>query len=226
MLKPTTPPPPGPLSKGEGGGSGKRHKAKGSLKGPTSVDSVSGAEDSATSDVTEKDDVMTLNGSQAQAQDDSQLAKHQVENGAPTPLTPVSPEDYRQSRKDKKRSKSKTKGPRPAPPTTVQDAIAQVQDQAQPPTEPYTLVQFLSDPHFLSILLSFLSFYDWCILSAISKDIRTLLVRTPELRELVLESYLKTVGYSRWIWDDQEPLSLSLQVCIVFFNPCTIFSHG
>ena len=32
------------------------------------------------------------------------------------------------------------------------------------------------------------------------------------LREAILERFLKTVGYSRWIWDDPDPLSLSLQV--------------
>ncbi|KAF8900742.1 hypothetical protein CPB84DRAFT_1020541 [Gymnopilus junonius] len=219
MLKATTPPP----SRGEGGGSAKRSKAKGSLKGPssTSVDSVSGAEDSAASVEVVSGVNDGVNGSQVQH--DGQLARPQAENGGPTPLTPVSPEEYRQSRKDKKSTKGKTK--EIPPPTAVQDAVAQIHSEAQPRTEPYTLVQFLSDPHFLSILLSFFSFYDWCILSAISKQTRIMLVRTPELREVVLESYLKTVGYSRWIWNDQEPLSLSLQDLNDYMRGVSIPTH-
>ena len=75
-----------------------------------------------------------------------------------------------------------------------------------------TIIDFLSDPQLLSSLLSFFTFYDWCLLSSLSKEIRKLLVQSPVLRETVLERFLKTVGYSRWIWDDPDPLLLSLQV--------------
>ena len=80
-----------------------------------------------------------------------------------------------------------------------------------------TIIDFLSDPQLLSSLLSFFTFYDWCLLSSLSKEIRILLVQSPVLRETVLERFLKTVGYSRWIWDDPDPLLLSLQVSRLFF---------
>ena len=32
------------------------------------------------------------------------------------------------------------------------------------------------------------------------------------LKEEVLERFLRTVGYARWIWKDDEPLALSLVV--------------
>ena len=131
-----------------------------------------------------------------------------------TPLTPVSPEDTKKTRKDRKHSKAK-KSDVPPPSSTAEIAVNN--DTVEKTSEPVTLIQFLSNPHLLSTLLSFLSFYDWCTLSSISKQIRVMLVRTPDLREAVLESHLRTIGYSRWIWDDKEPLSLSLQVRL--FHP-------
>ncbi|KAJ3504892.1 hypothetical protein NLJ89_g7703 [Agrocybe chaxingu] len=119
-------------------------------------------------------------------------------NNVALPLTPESPEHFRQTKK----------GLRAPPPPAVEQVIAQ---KALMPRDPVTVHQFLSNPQVLACLLSFLSFYDWCILSALSKEIRILLVRTPLLREEVLERFLKPVGYSRWSWDDKEPLSLSLQ---------------
>lgn len=78
--------------------------------------------------------------------------------------------------------------------------------------EPVTATRLLFDAQVFPCLLQFLSFYEWCNLLALSKEIRLTIVRTPALREAALERFLKTIGYSRWIWDDQEPLSLSLQV--------------
>lgn len=80
------------------------------------------------------------------------------------------------------------------------------------PSEPVTATRLLLDAQVFACLLQFLSFYEWCILLGLSKEIRLAIVRTPILREAALERFLKTVGYSRWTWDDQEPLSLSLQV--------------
>lgn len=144
-----------------------------------------------------------------------QVAGPQKQEGK-TPLTPVSPEEHRKARKQRGRAKSDA-----LPPPTVADMVVQEQqekgkgkevEEVEEPRDPITLVQFLSDPTLLSTLLAFLSFYDWCVLVAVSKEIRILLVRTKELREVVLERYLGTVGYSRWMWDTPEPLSLSLQV--------------
>ncbi|RDB16588.1 hypothetical protein Hypma_002821 [Hypsizygus marmoreus] len=74
------------------------------------------------------------------------------------------------------------------------------------------LTSFLSDPHLLSTLLGFLSFYDWCMVLSLSREIRFALVQNVQLRETVLERFLKTVGYARWSWNDADPVSLSLQV--------------
>jgi hypothetical protein len=79
------------------------------------------------------------------------------------------------------------------------------------PPEPATMPRLLLDPQILACLLQYLSFFEWCILLSLSKEIRSALVRNSALRETALERFLKTIGYSRWSWDD-EPLSLSLQV--------------
>jgi hypothetical protein len=79
------------------------------------------------------------------------------------------------------------------------------------PPEPATMSRLLLDPQILACLLQFLSFYEWCILLSLSKEVRSAFVRNSALRETALERFLTTVGYSRWAWDD-EPLSLSLQV--------------
>lgn len=76
----------------------------------------------------------------------------------------------------------------------------------------FSLSGFLSDAGLLFNLLSYLTFHDWVVLSNINKQIRTQLQEERDLREEVLERYLDTVGYERWTWDEEEPLSLSLQV--------------
>ena len=86
--------------------------------------------------------------------------------------------------------------------------------------EPPTFSRILLDPLILAGLLQYLSFYEWCIMLSLSKDLRSSLVRTSALRETALERFLKTVGYARWAWADAaaaaavaapDPLSLSLQ---------------
>ena len=152
------------------------------------------------------------------------------------PPTPVSPEEHRKTKKKKKKKRhdedSQTESTLPVPmldssdPAAVTSATAEEPEpelEPEPEPEPilplYTIIDFLSDPQLLSSLLTFFSFYDWCLLSSLSKEIRILLVQSPALRETVLERFLKTVGYSRWLWDDPDPLSLSLQVrrLVVFF---------
>lgn len=83
----------------------------------------------------------------------------------------------------------------------------------------FQFVEFISNTSLLSELLTYLSFYEWCILASVSKHIRTTLVETGELKELVLERFLKTVGYIKWCWDGPDPLPLSLQVN---FFPCNL----
>ncbi|KAG6910350.1 hypothetical protein DXG01_011419 [Tephrocybe rancida] len=73
------------------------------------------------------------------------------------------------------------------------------------------LTGYLGDAKLLGILLGFFSFYDWCMILSLSRDIRFMIVQSPMLRETVLERFLKTVGYARWGWNEPDPLSLSLQ---------------
>lgn len=118
-------------------------------------------------------------------------------------LTPVTPEEYRQARSQRRG------GPLERLPSDLLEDVVVREDR---PPEPFPLILFISDPRLLSILLSFMSFYDWCILCSITREIRIRLVQTPALREEILERFFKTVGYSRWSWNEREPLSLSLQV--------------
>ena len=119
--------------------------------------------------------------------------------------------------------------PPPAPPNDSRNAIprhrgeqlesspplvADVMVQQDQPPVPFTLTLYLSDPHLLSSLLGYLAFYDWCILSSVSKQIRMSLNQNDELREEVLERFLRTVGYVRWARNDSDPLSLSLKVSL------------
>ncbi|EAU86636.2 hypothetical protein CC1G_07294 [Coprinopsis cinerea okayama7 len=56
----------------------------------------------------------------------------------------------------------------------------------------FPLTQFIGNPQLLGHLLSFMTFYDWCILSSISREIRIMLVQSAPLREEVLERFLRT----------------------------------
>jgi hypothetical protein len=158
------------------------------------------------------------------------------------PPTPVSPEEHRDRTTKKKKKKKKRHDDDDgqtestfAPMLETADAavtsapVTSTEEEPEPepvlepepePEEPEpepilptcTIIDFLSDPQLLSSLLSYFTFYDWCLLSSLSKEIRILLVQSPVLRETVLERFLKTVGYSRWVWEDPDPLLLSLQV--------------
>ncbi|KAF8876941.1 hypothetical protein BD779DRAFT_126923 [Infundibulicybe gibba] len=125
-------------------------------------------------------------------------------NGTTLPVTPNSPEVYHQARARRREKPLEKTPPQLAPDITI---------KPDRPPEPFPLILFVSDPRLLSSLLSYFSFYDWCILFSVSKQIRTALTETLELREVVLERYLRTVGYSRWAWNGVDPLPLFLQVC-------------
>jgi len=76
----------------------------------------------------------------------------------------------------------------------------------------YPLELHLLHPQLLRALLQYLSFYDWCILQGVNKNLRSQLSHVKELKEEVLERYLSTIGYARWTWDEDEPLTISLRV--------------
>ncbi|KAG5635113.1 hypothetical protein H0H81_012404 [Sphagnurus paluster] len=106
-----------------------------------------------------------------------------------TPPSPVMPEKRlpgHSARRLSKGKRSKSRGPEPtvvAPP--IIDSFEGADDRLTP---------FMSQPNLFATLLSFLSFYDWCMVLSISREIRFMIVQDPALREAVLERFLKTVG--------------------------------
>jgi hypothetical protein len=89
-----------------------------------------------------------------------------------------------------------------------------IRPHSEAPSEPsfYPLLAHLSDPVLLENLLAYFSYYEWLTLSATSKETRRVLYE--DGREQVLSRYLHTVGYSKWIWKDPEPLMLTVEVSI------------
>lgn len=103
----------------------------------------------------------------------------------------------------------------------------------------YPLELHLLHPQLLRTLLQYLTFYDWCILQAVNKSLRSRLSHVKELKEEILERYLSTIGYARWVWEEDEPLKISLRVkssclsfviiltsvCRISANTCAVFRY-
>ena len=103
----------------------------------------------------------------------------------------------------------------------------------------YPLELHLLHPQLLHTLLEYMTFYDWCILQGINKSLRSQLSHVKELKEEVLERYLSTIGYARWVWEEDEPLVISLRVnscrssptivlmgiCRILTNTCAVFRY-
>ena len=125
------------------------------------------------------------------------------------PQSPRSPEDYAQAR-SRRRGKALEKA-RP-------DGIESVVPAPDPPPEEekeptfYPIEKHITEPAMLGQLLVYLSFNDWLALSSTCRAMRTLLYGDRELTERVLERFLRTVGYARWSFPENEPLALTLQV--------------
>ncbi|KAH6909800.1 hypothetical protein BKA70DRAFT_1274841 [Coprinopsis sp. MPI-PUGE-AT-0042] len=113
------------------------------------------------------------------------------------------------------------------PGAEIEPAVAAGETDTVAEEEPkfFPFTQFISNPQLLGNLLSFMTFYDWCILSSVSREIRIMLVQSPLLREEVLERFLKTVGYSRWIWAGKDPLQLTLQDLADYMRGVSTPSH-
>ncbi|RXW18224.1 hypothetical protein EST38_g7633 [Candolleomyces aberdarensis] len=93
-------------------------------------------------------------------------------------------------------------------------------------TTTFPLNKFVSNAQLLANLLSYFSFWDWCTLSSVTREVRIVLVQRKDLREEVLERYLRTVGYSRWAWsEEKEPLGLSLQDLADYMRGVSTPSH-
>ena len=90
---------------------------------------------------------------------------------------------------------------------------------------PYPLELHLLHPPLLRALLQYLSFYDWCILQGVNKSLRSQLSHAKELKEEVLERYLSTIGYARWIWEEKEPLVISIRVRSSWFSKRFILTN-
>ncbi|KAF9455890.1 hypothetical protein BDZ94DRAFT_1315717 [Collybia nuda] len=106
-------------------------------------------------------------------------------------------------------SSTKTARPRTSEGRKVSPPVVSGADQTD------RLTAYLGDPHLLASLLSFLSFYEWCMVLSLSREVRYMLVQNAQLREEVLERFLRPVGYVRWGmgigWEEGDPVSLSLQ---------------
>ena len=81
-----------------------------------------------------------------------------------------------------------------------------------------TLARFLTEASLLYSLLEYLTFYDWVMLFSVSKHLRKQLENERDLCEEVLEQFLETVGYEQWIWNEQEPLLLSLGISTIHLS--------
>ncbi|KAF9788126.1 hypothetical protein BJ322DRAFT_607200 [Thelephora terrestris] len=92
-------------------------------------------------------------------------------------------------------------------------------------SRPYPLELHILHPQLLRALLQYLSFYDWCILHGVSKSLRSQLSHVKELKEEVLERYLSTIGYARWIWEEKEPLVISLRDLSEYMRGVSLPTH-
>ncbi|PPQ82613.1 hypothetical protein CVT24_005432, partial [Panaeolus cyanescens] len=126
----------------------------------------------------------TQNGA-AVAQDEISRASGSVvgdesdrKSGVNLPLTPVSQEE---------------KGEGEGEGENVGEEVGEEEKPREPRPDAPTMAQFLSNPTVLANLLSYFTFYDWCVTAALSREIRVLLVRTPELRE-DLSDYMRGVS--------------------------------
>jgi len=70
----------------------------------------------------------------------------------------------------------------------------------------------LTRPFLLHTLLKYLSYADVLALLGTSKAVRHALTEIRDLKEEVLERFLRGVGYGRWVWGGTEGLALSLKV--------------
>ena len=120
------------------------------------------------------------------------------------PPTPPSPEEYKRFRRGHVLEKSPPK------------VLASLPVKEDRPPEPFPLHLFLGHATILCVLLPYLSYYEWLVLSSTTKKIRDMLEDRDTFGEVILERFLKTVGYSKWLWGS-EPLSLSLDVRLLRF---------
>lgn len=106
----------------------------------------------------------------------------------------------------------------------VEEASSNGIDEEEPSFYPLEL--HLLHPQLLRTLLQYLTFCDWCILQAVNKNLRSQLSHVKELKEEILERYLSTIGYTRWLWEEEEPLKISLRVKSSCLLPVIVLTSG
>ncbi|KAF7972400.1 hypothetical protein HWV62_18050 [Athelia sp. TMB] len=89
----------------------------------------------------------------------------------------------------------------------------------------FSLTGVLSDPSLLFCLINYLTVADWLALWSVSKHFRKQLEADRDLREEVLERYLETIGYERWVWDSTEPLQLTLKDVNDYMRGVSVPNH-
>ncbi|KAF7324715.1 hypothetical protein MKEN_00513100 [Mycena kentingensis (nom. inval.)] len=139
-----------------------------------------------------------------------------------SPPSPVTPEDYRAARSERRGNQLSK-----APPAQI--AGVETRDWTMP--GPFPFVRFILNPQLLAPLLDYLSFYDWCVLSAVTKDVRGKLVGTKLLREVALERYLRTDlhDYMRGVTLPSHEHARIADEYVQSFNPpacCTRSNHS
>lgn len=93
--------------------------------------------------------------------------------------------------------------------------------ESQPePVEPtfFPLERYLMNPDLLRALLPHIVFRDWSALMAINDALRRAIEHRRELREVVLEYFLRTAGYMSWQWSTKEHIMLTFRVCCLPFS--------
>ncbi|KAL5530901.1 hypothetical protein ACEPAG_3777 [Sanghuangporus baumii] len=106
--------------------------------------------------------------------------------------------------------------------------VAQMEAEPEPePVEPtfYPLEKHLLHVELLGALLPYFAFHDWCMVTAVNDALRRQIEHKRELRELVLEHYLHTVGYARWRWSMKEHIMLTFRDLNSYMRGVSIPSH-
>ncbi|EKM53278.1 uncharacterized protein PHACADRAFT_259513 [Phanerochaete carnosa HHB-10118-sp] len=156
----------------------------------------------------------------------------------PSPQLPTPPEECSPVPEPKRETSRKAKRISPKtvedmevlagksrPRTPVEDqTTTRPHSEAPEDLAPYPLVAHLSDPVLLENLLTYLSYYEWLRLATVSKEIRHTLYE--DGREQVLARYLQTVGYSKWTWNDPEPLILTVEDLNHYMRGVSIPTHS
>lgn len=102
----------------------------------------------------------------------------------------------------------------PAPAPDAMEVVEEEEEEKEPTF--YPLASHLQHPTLLAALLQFLSFRDWCMLTAVNDAARRSVEHKRELRETVLEYWLgSSVGYERWRWENKEVVQLTFRVRVL-----------